>query len=148
MSRPQKPCSAPVESSLWILLWSQSISYLVCLCYCCIPFFFQHYCLFQRNLPSHDVTEVGQLQFHHLCLQWCFRLTTQLLCSKHLFTRLMNHSIFFHNRRASLLLIFSTSFLFLSGAIVCSNILTERERCFLFIGSVSPSLFCKCEPIR
>ena len=29
----------------------------------------QHYCLFQRILPSHDVSKVGQAQFHNFPLQ-------------------------------------------------------------------------------
>lgn len=50
MSCPQQPCSVPVESCLWLFLWSQPIFYLVFPFSCCL-LFFQHYCLFQRNLP-------------------------------------------------------------------------------------------------
>ena len=39
---------------------------------CCL-LSFHLYCLFQRTLPSHDVPEVGQLQFCRFCSQRCFR---------------------------------------------------------------------------
>ena len=42
-------------------LWSPSISYIVFLFSCCL-LSSQHYCLFQRILPSRDVPKVGQPQ--------------------------------------------------------------------------------------
>ena len=39
VSCPQQPCSAPADTSLWLLLCSQSISYLVFLFSCCLLFF-------------------------------------------------------------------------------------------------------------
>lgn len=61
-----------VDSCLQLLSWSQSISRGF------TPFpdvfyFSQHSCLFQRTWPSHDVPEIGQLQFCLFCLQQCFR---------------------------------------------------------------------------
>ena len=32
----QQPCSAPVDSGLWLLLWSQSVSHLAFLFFCCL----------------------------------------------------------------------------------------------------------------
>lgn len=40
--------------------------------------FSQYYCLFQRILPSYDVSNVGQLWFCHFGLQQCFRLNLLL----------------------------------------------------------------------
>ena len=39
MPCPQQPCSAPVDSCLWLPLWSQSMSYLVFLISCCLLLF-------------------------------------------------------------------------------------------------------------
>lgn len=46
--------------SLWLLLWSQSISYLV-FSFPIAFYFSQHYCLFQSTLCSHDWPSVSKL---------------------------------------------------------------------------------------
>ena len=73
MSCPQQPCSAPANSVYGFFygvnpshIWSSSAP--------AAFYFSQHYCLFQTTVSSHDVPKVGQLQFCHFCLQWCFRL--------------------------------------------------------------------------
>lgn len=66
-------CSAPVDSCLWLLLWSQPISYLVFLFPTAFSFSL-HHCLSQRTLLSHDVPQTEQLQFCHFCRQRCFSL--------------------------------------------------------------------------
>lgn len=38
MLRPQQPYSASVDSGLWLLLWSESISYSFCFFSCCLLF--------------------------------------------------------------------------------------------------------------
>lgn len=72
-SCPLQPWSAPEDSCLWFLSWSQSISYLVFF-FSAAFYFSQHYCHFQRTLPFHDVLEIGKLQYCHFCLQKCFGL--------------------------------------------------------------------------
>ena len=49
MACPQQHCSSPVQSCLWLLLWSQAQK--------------AHYCLFQRTLTSHDVPKKDNLGF-------------------------------------------------------------------------------------
>ena len=62
-------CSAPGDSGL---LWSPSTSRLVFLFSCCL-LLFQHYCLFQRNLPSQDVSKQDSFSFV-IFVTTCFRL--------------------------------------------------------------------------
>lgn len=54
MSHPQPPCSAPVDSCLWVLLWNQYISYLV---FSCCLLIFPALLAFSKNLCSTDVPE-------------------------------------------------------------------------------------------
>lgn len=65
VSHPHQPCSAAVAHAYDF--FNGIISYLVSLLLMPLPP--QHYCLFQRILPFHDVPKEGQLQFCHICLQ-------------------------------------------------------------------------------
>lgn len=56
------PLISSCDSSLWLLLWSQSISYFPLLL---LPYFSQHCGLFQRTLPSVEKTAVFSLEKVH-----------------------------------------------------------------------------------
>ena len=105
MSCPQQPCSAPANS-VYGFFYGVSLSHIWSSSAPAAFYFSQHYCLFQTTVSSHDVPKVGQLQFCHFCLQWCFRLN---LFEDHFFIflsvqgihktifqhRISNESIFF-----------------------------------------------------
>lgn len=62
-------CSAP-SLCLWLLLWSQPISYLDFLLSCCL-LFVQYYCLSLTILPSHNMPEVLLPLTKALINVWC-----------------------------------------------------------------------------
>lgn len=71
---PQQPCSALVDSCLWLPLWTQSISYLVFPFFCCL-LLLPALLLFLKN-PSFSIcAEVAEFHFCHVFLQRNFRLT-------------------------------------------------------------------------
>lgn len=71
LSWSQQPCSAPLDSCLWLLSWTQSMptgkTFGLPL-FLLPPLFFHHYCLVQRTRPSQDMPERSQLQLCHFCL--------------------------------------------------------------------------------
>lgn len=61
---PLLPCSAPIDSYPWLLLWIQFTSCLVF--FSCCLLFIQTLTSFPKNSPSYDVSEVGQLRLSFL----------------------------------------------------------------------------------